>query len=240
VRIGVSFYFRQPTNVIPSDYRRGFISLLKMIYKDTEFSDIVISDNRKFKPYVFSVGFNKILRINSMQIEFSGPLHFNFSSGLHTMIGHLYNRIKNIKALLGNEIEEIKANLPPPVTFSSSTASFKTLGVAVLTRKNRENPFVLPGDPDFLDAINHYLKVKMESLSDVCFRFGIKVPPFKPVRIINSSLHSTRVRHYDGFIQGFRGIITLHGYPEVLYFIHEFGLGVRTSQGFGMVKVVKL
>jgi CRISPR-associated endoribonuclease Cas6 len=42
-----------------------------------------------------------------------------------------------------------------------------------------------------------------------------------------------------GKVKGFKGKFYIVGKPEILQFLYDFGLGVRTGQGFGLIDVVK-
>jgi len=57
---------------------------------------------------------------------------------------------------------------------------------------------------------------------------------FEPI-----SIEEVLVKHYGGYVRGFLGEFKLHtDNPEVLKFVYQYGLGVRTGQGFGYLEVV--
>jgi len=224
---------------IPSDYRRYFISLLKAAFQGTEFEDIVLSRERIPKPYTFSVGFSRIVRQNIDSLEFESPVFFNFSTPIHTMIAHLYNHVKNLPTLFSKEVKEIQIHLPPPVTIKSREMVFKIMGCAVLTRNYREGEvYVHPEDDDFEEAFNHSLKIRLEYFREKFSHFG-HFPKFSLVKVLTKNLEKTVIKHYGGVLEGFRGTLKLQGDPKILNFLVEAGIGIRTGQGFGMVKVVK-
>lgn len=222
---------------LQTDYRRLFMSLIKQAFTSTPFEEIVTSHERIPKPYSFSVGFRRIISIDSDTISYEGPIYFNFSCLVPQMVGYLYNFfLMNPNILPGAHVKKITSNSQP---ISSRTVTFKILGCAVLTRARREEYFVRPDDPDFEDSLNHAIRVKIDFFKDYLSQFGTTVPDFSYVRVQDKNLKVVPVKHYDGFISGLFGSITLSGEPKILRFIHEAGLGVRTGQGFGMLKVVK-
>ncbi|MCD6552067.1 CRISPR-associated endoribonuclease Cas6 [Thermotoga sp.] len=222
----------------PADYRRIFMSLLKQAYECTPFEEIVNSHDRIPKPYVFSVGFNRIKEISGDSIIFESPVFFNFSSSIPQMVGYLYNYIISQTSIVnGSKVAGV--NLPVPKVITSKTVTFKIMGSAVLTRSETERYYVSPEDDDFEEALNYSLQVRLNLLKGFFEKFSVKVPDFKPVRVVNKNLKKVPVKHYGGYIEAFSGTITLDGSPDILNFLYENGMGVRTGQGFGMLKVVK-
>jgi CRISPR-associated endoribonuclease Cas6 len=47
------------------------------------------------------------------------------------------------------------------------------------------------------------------------------------------------VKHYNGYVRGFKGVFELSGSPEILQFVYDYGFGIRTGQGFGLLELVK-
>ncbi|MEN3046978.1 MAG: CRISPR-associated endoribonuclease Cas6 [Candidatus Hydrothermales bacterium] len=41
-----------------------------------------------------------------------------------------------------------------------------------------------------------------------------------------------------GFLKGFKGVFILESSSWMLQFIYDFGLGVRTGQGFGLLELI--
>ncbi|MEN3045122.1 MAG: CRISPR-associated endoribonuclease Cas6 [Candidatus Hydrothermales bacterium] len=52
------------------------------------------------------------------------------------------------------------------------------------------------------------------------------------------SIEEVYVKHYGGFLKGFKGVFILESSPWMLQFIYDFGLGVRTGQGFGLLELI--
>ena len=227
-------YLKISTQAVSSDYRRSFMHLIKEASKGTEYEDIVLSEERVPKPYTFSVVFNDVKSITSERIDFSGELAFRFSSAIFPMVGYLYNYMKSQSfiSIFGSEILEKRFNLVQNKRISSRKVEFKILGAAVFTKKNGD----LINSPDDLEeSMNYSLQAKMEYLR----KLSENVPAFSPIKVLGKAVKYTRVRHYGGMLDAFRGHLLLEGDPKVLEFAAQIGIGVRTGQGFGMVKVVR-
>ena len=52
------------------------------------------------------------------------------------------------------------------------------------------------------------------------------------------SLRTTRVCHYGVYIPAFKGIFKASGSVELLNFVYQYGIGVKTGEGFGMLDVI--
>lgn len=209
--------------------------VIKEAFRGTEYEDIVLSEERIPKPYTFSVVFGNVKSITSERIEFSGELVFKFSTVIPPMVGHLYNHLKsrNFSYIFGSEILEKRFDLPSSKKISSEKVEYKILGAAVFTKKDGVSLDSL--DESFEESINHILEVRMNYVKS----FSKDIPAFSPIRVLGKALKYTRVRHYGGMLDAFRGYLLLEGKPDVLEFIAQAGIGVRTGQGFGMVKVVR-
>ncbi|MGQ9618788.1 MAG: CRISPR-associated endoribonuclease Cas6 [Candidatus Aminicenantia bacterium] len=50
-------------------------------------------------------------------------------------------------------------------------------------------------------------------------------------------MSETFIRYYNCFIREHRWVFWLEGDKEILQFVYDYGLGVRTGQGFCMLEV---
>jgi CRISPR-associated endoribonuclease Cas6 len=98
---------------------------------------------------------------------------------------------------------------------------------------NKGNPdwYLLPGESGFDEG----LRFAISEVAQAFLGDGGAGIEFHPIRIQRKV-----VRHYNMDMQGFTGIFELRGRPEVLNLIYQVGLGVRRSQGFGMLEVVSM
>jgi CRISPR-associated endoribonuclease Cas6 len=66
-----------------------------------------------------------------------------------------------------------------------------------------------------------------------------KPPSFTKLYLEPISTEEVLVKHYGGYVRGFLGEFKLYtDNPEVLKFVYQYGLGVRTGQGFGYLEVI--
>jgi CRISPR-associated endoribonuclease Cas6 len=223
--------------IISIDYRRRFISLLKRIFgKDF--------DEASVKPYTFAVYFGKNAKFSNDFITVIDPITFRFSTGNEEVAMVFYNGIIRLKKegylhdLSPNSehgaffrIEKIALEKEPPLK-----NKFKALSPVVIERKTdsrspRER-YATPGDPDF----NKWLVENLQRRISILLT---KPMPFTEFYLEPASIEEVLVKHYGGYVRGFLGVFNLHAdNPGILKFVYQYGLGVRTGQGFGYLEVV--
>ena len=112
--------------------------------------------------------------------------------------------------------------------------------------------YILPTDnlDRFNQVLNQRTNTRYEFLTGKKGDFFLKLTPlneeqFKILKLspvisknFETSIKETIVKHYEGFVRGFRGVFWLEGEPEILQFIYDCGLGVRTGQGFGLLEIL--
>lgn len=200
------------------------------------------------------------------KIEIKPPFKFLFSTGDPVIFSHFYNGIlemkKNYKGLNlpGGKIFPVKdIILSKNVKIRTSLCIFRTVGVCVLTdpeqnAKDFEKWFVVPDEKN-MDRFNKILEERMiqkyERIKGERLDTKIKFTPLSEKEIplfirqgkLNPSfgekpVKEVYVKHYNGYLRGFKGVFFLESHPEMLQFIYDYGLGVRTGQGFGLLEVI--
>ncbi len=241
-------------------YRRIFISLFKKVFeKQKIYPDIYGS--KKIKPFTFSVWLGKDLDVYDLKPEQKEPLNFIFSTGDYNLFANFYNGVLSLKdneLTFGTsriKIQDIK--LIPIKKINSSKALFKTIGISVLTNprepaRDFKKWYIIPTDgiEKFNIAMNNRINSKYEYITrkKEIFKVSFQIPTPEEFKLIQKAniiprtfeepIKETLVRHYNGYVRGFRGIFWLQGKPEILQFIYDYGLGIRTGQGFGMLDVI--
>jgi CRISPR-associated endoribonuclease Cas6 len=223
--------------VISIDYRRRFISLLKRIFGEN-------FDEESVKPYTFAVYFGSRAKFEKDFIKVVDPITFRFSTGDEKVAMAFYNgvlRLKkefylhdlNPKAKEGSfyKIERIEVEKEPLLR-----NSFKALSPVVVERKTTskmpKERYIVPGEPDFGEWLVENLRRRMLTI--------LKEPPsFTTLYLEPGSIEEVFVKHYGGYVRGFLGEFKLYtDNSEVLKFVYQYGLGVRTGQGFGYLEVI--
>ena len=212
------------------DYRRRFISLLKKIFKEEY-------EENKTRPYTFAVYFGKDAKIKGNLIEGVKSINFRFSTGDFMLAVRFYNGVLALKKqrathrIGGGEfyiewISQEKEKEP--------TGTFRTLSPVVVERigyTSKKERYVVPFEEGF-----------EESLFENIFRRykDIKGKYLKVSRFAFESINTKEelIKHYGGYVRGFIGKFRIvSDSEELLRFIYQYGLGLRTGQGFGYLEV---
>lgn len=246
MRINISLVSDSSTN-LNIDYRRSFISLIKRAFGNTEISEKILS-KKEYKPYTFSVWLGDKIEIEKEKIQTDKIITFLFSSGDPVIITNFYNGILPLK---GKKISLTKdyiftitnINLLPYRKINTNKVLFKTIGVSVLndpesSKNDFKRWYIIPTDD--LERFNQCLAQRTNSRYQfITNKAGVhKIKMVLPYETDNP-IKETIVKHYEGNVRGFRGIFWLEGSPEILQFVYDYGLGIRTGQGFGMLEIIK-
>lgn len=243
MRLKLTFKGNEPFN-LTRDYRRFFISLLKRTFQASEL-DENIYNKKEYKPYTFSVWLGKEFEIEK-EIKNCDTLSLLFSSGGPVIITNFYNGALTLKkqgGMLFNKhnltITEIL--LLPYQKINASSVLFKTIGVSVLNdptadKKDFKKWYIIPDDD--LEKFNKCLLQRTNSR----YQYITQKAGVQQIRLVllpEFPIKETIVEHYGGYVRGFRGIFKLEGSPEILQFVYDYGLGIRTGQGFGLLEIIK-
>ncbi|MFN3532718.1 MAG: CRISPR-associated endoribonuclease Cas6 [Candidatus Brocadia sp.] len=235
MRFAVTYNLSKDT--IPIDYRSGFISLIKkaMATANKDLYKKFYEEDQNVKPYTFSIystdGFLKC----GDEFKVGNTLVFNFSTNSYEIGTYIYNglvddEMKIFPFFEGNQLKRQKAMLLQEPEITSSTAVFKTMSTVLINSIGKKDWYFIPDNPEFKDAFDTCVTAMVNGLLGIN---NAKVI-FNPIK-----LKRQVVKHYRGNMQGFEGIFALSGDREVLQLIHAVGLGVRRSQGFGMLRVMR-
>ncbi len=237
MRLKIRFLPLDKVKSFPLDYRSTFISFLKSALSD-KFP--YIFDRRMIKPYTFSIIFNRDVKFTSKSIENIKKIDLLFSSGDTLILSEVFNfalelRGKTLKDLHPNLRDFKLSNIEPVWKNYKSGNIFRTLSPVIINdpERNPKNPkehFLIPGDERFNDRLLEITRERMRNLinKDVPY---IEIEPME--------IREVMVRHYGGYIRGFLGIVKVKSDDETLRFIYDYGLGIRTGQGFGMLESIQ-
>ncbi|SNZ16111.1 CRISPR-associated endoribonuclease Cas6 [Hydrogenobacter hydrogenophilus] len=219
---------------ISLDYRSRFISLLKRVFGTEEFS----KDHPR--PYTFAVYLGKEVKLEGDAFEGVKTINFRFSTGNSITAVKFYNGIlklkkKNYKHSIGSgkfSIEWIKEEKERPIG-----EVFKVLSPVVVERMGYKNPkdpedrYVLPSEKGFEESLLENLIRRYTTIIG-------KEPKINTFRFEPLEVKEEVIRHYGGLLRGFLGKFRLvSDSDEILRFIYQYGIGVRTGQGFGYLEV---
>jgi CRISPR-associated endoribonuclease Cas6 len=259
VRIKVELRKEEGT-ALPKDHRNYFLSFLKRVFSEGgSFDNLYL--RKKTKPFVFSFWLGKDFEVDE-EIKISDEISMLFSTGDFSILTSFYNGIINMKKQNVNiSLGELKLKIErvsilPPKRVTAKKILCKTVGISVFTNpeassKDFKKWYIIPTDN--IDLFNYVLKKRTNEryryINGNTKDFEINLKPlseeefhiFKSLsqqKKLKSSINETIVKHYGGYLRGFRGVFFLEGDQEILQFIYDYGMGVRTGQGFGMIDII--
>ena len=232
MRLSVSYTLTN--SLLPKDYRRGFASLIKGAIKNSngELYESYYSTPHTLKPFTFSVYFPELVGQAGDHFNVGRQVALNFSTSSYELGTHLYNGLLALRMfpLFENTLILSHVNLRRPATITKDTAVFKNLAPVLINSKESRDWYLLPDQDGFNDGLNFAVREVSRTF------LGIENASieFRPIRVKRKV-----VRHYNMDMQGLSGVFELRSPPEVLTLVYEVGLGMRRSQGFGMLEVVR-
>jgi len=218
VRFRTMFVAEEPA-AIPEDFYAVFSSFIR---------DTLRGFDLDSEPYTFSLRLSPGVRYTEGIFEGVRFVLLRFSSGeddvFNTVIDavvRLKDRWEGIRVGNGNfRVGDITVD--PPVKIKGS---FITLSPVVVESEGR---FLLPGDPDFPSALAETVERRMEVLTgNRPSYFSFKVEEYT----------EAEVPSLQGKVKGFVGRLKVRADKGTLNFIYDYGLGSRTTDGFGMLEV---
>ena len=222
--------YKLTNKYLPLDYRRGFAALLKESLKAAN-NDLFIRYYGRLhvlKPFTFAVYFPELVGEEGGRFHVGSRAILHFSTLSYEVGTYIYNGLlaHSTFPLFESRLELVHIYFRQPITLEQEAVVFKAMSPILVNNKGNPDWYLLPGESGFDEGLRF-------AISEVARAFlGIK---FHPIRIQRKV-----VRHYNMNMQGFTGIFELQGDPQVLNLIYQVGLGVRRSQGFGMLEVVPM
>ena len=214
------------------DYRRRFISLLKRILKEEY-------EKERTRPYTFAVYFGREAKIGKGFVEGVRNINFRFSTGDSLLAVKFYNgalALKKLKAVHSLGEGKFTIEWITQEKEKELTGVFRTLSPVIVERmgfSSREptDRYIIPSEEGFEESLlenilRRYRDIRGKDLKISRFAFeGLKIK-------------EEFIKHYGGYLRGFIGKFKIvSDSEELLRFIYQYGLGLRTGQGFGYLEV---
>ncbi|BCV20315.1 CRISPR-associated endoribonuclease Cas6 [Moorella sp. Hama-1] len=221
---------------LPLDFRRHFISLLKTLAGTSPLAQRFTLAKPGYSPYVFSVGFNRITALNTPENKMTcrPPLFMTISTGIFDVMTALVNgavALKGQETVLGLYLKDVL--LQPLKQIQSTTQKFRIQSHAIL--RGPSGYIDGSGVEEMEEAINTHLCKRHSFLVK---EYHLENMRLNPVQVITPShYHKGVCFHYGGELTTIQGHIHLQANPATLQFLYDYGLGVRTGQGFGLLEV---
>jgi len=222
---------------IPLDYRKGFMSLIKESLKDSSSDEFErVYGKRAGRNIVFNCCFGKDMRIDKKRenIVLNSPTFlFELSSPDTKLIAMIYNGLrKNREYAIFDSKIKLK-DITPVNTLIGSKDRIRVRSVCPILVKSSPDSgsrYLLPGEESFYGCLNHFCKVRYEEFFSEEFKGSVELLPLELKRVV--------VKHMGTYHTGFKGIFELSSSSKMLQFLYDAGIGIRTSQGFGMLELI--
>lgn len=247
MRISIDIYARK----IPIVYRHRIMALIKESLKisNSEYKSLLYNTRKgphKPKPFTFYLRLAPSWRMVNDSFEFGREARCRLfiSTSDYEFLIHLYNgliAIKTFEMERDNPINIGRCTLLQSKEIYDEEVVFKTLS-PILIEDKEERPIIPQRhsknfDTEFCEIHNRILKtIRGSGLKREIEFFPVKIRKAVVKHYISDFERLTGKRYM--MLTCFEGIIKLKGDREDLQFLYDNGIGLRTSQGFGMVDIV--
>lgn len=244
--------------VIPSDYRRNILSLIKEAINPNQggseiYERYYVKEARKIKPFTFSVS----LKADDSKNE-KGIIHLlkpliklHLSTSDPVFLIHVYNGLvqlqKDYPLFPGLQITIGRFHLEPKKAFHSNEMLFKTCSPIIVRDTNevgRSSRYITPDSKVFGEKLYHSVRSMCKVLMDGAPElrrddFFAEFINFKTARIGHYTKKGAPRDGNRELIEATVGTIRIKAPAPVLQLIYDAGIGAKRSQGFGMLEVSK-
>lgn len=242
----LSIDYEMSGEYLPRDYRSGFMALIK---KALEIANPVLleryNSSRTLKPFTFSTYFARLKGTEGEKLNVGKEVRLNFSTPSLELATYIYNGLRATRTFplfeqkLGfeNTLKLRKISMQRAERIQSSEVVFKTASPVLVNNIGRSDWYLLPGESGFEEglrfAVTEIAKEFLNWQSEVPLEFRVLE---QDGRI---SVKRRVVSHYNQSMSAMVGAFKLKSDPAILQLIYDVGLGVRRSQGFGMLEVIR-
>lgn len=232
MRLNIEFSLQKKE--LPIDYRRGFISLFKAIIQNC--NSLLFHkfySGKTSKPFTFNIYFpDGVRKSTSNDFEVGYKVVFQVSSNNIDFISAISNGSRSIKdfQIFYNQITFERAIILPLKTIHSDKVQFRTVSPFLINTTENEKWYLVPGAKGFENAFETRLREQVKHWLGIN-EFSYEITPIDWKRY--------PITHYNQTMSGVKGEFILKAPKEIQQLIFDIGLGVRRSQGFGMLNIVK-
>jgi CRISPR-associated endoribonuclease Cas6 len=234
--------FRMSTNWLVKDYRGIFMALIKSVFMKydpflfTKLYGIEEQKRKVNKPFTFSVRFPQYKRIDGNKMLCGEKISLLFSSDEEILITAFYNGLKaKQKIIIGEnnpitfELENIQ--LLPLKRIQTNKVLFRTISPILVNDKGSNLDYLSPDKPEFARAFKFIIAEQARQFQIPCSEDMITFEI--------STMKKLPLSHFNQTMTSWLGEFVLQAPANVLQLVYDTGIGVRRSQGFGMLEIVK-
>ncbi|BCU70078.1 CRISPR-associated endoribonuclease Cas6 [Stygiolobus caldivivus] len=185
---------------------------------------------RKFKMFTFSRVYGDFERRGD-RLYYKDYVYFAFSSALSKLVKYVYERV-NAEPQFNIGKAKLEVDKMAMREFDKELAkrgSFYTLSPVVVTKKTGDTSnYYFPHQLEYTYLLQMNAKRKVLALTGKALKTDIEVRFDNWKRAV--------VRYKGTRVEGARGKLKVRGPLTALKVVYEAGLGVKNSQGFGMLE----
>jgi len=220
-------------HILQSFFYRNMDPILSKFLHDIGF----VYRKRRFKLFTFSKIIGKLLFKGKGRVVFEPEITLYFASPLMDIVSSSVKTFLKRKNLFigknGVELESIEL-LKPQVKEEVSVRCLSPITVYRTPEGERRKEFLSPWQNEFYDLIKKNLIKKYELIYGRSYEGELEI---KPLKI--SQRYRKKIVYRGSLIVAWEGYYTIKGSEDMIRLALESGLGVKNSQGFGMVEVVE-
>jgi CRISPR-associated endoribonuclease Cas6 len=234
--------FKMSTDWLVKDYRSIFMALIKSVfmkYDPVLYANLYGTEEQKRKvnkPFTFSVRFPQYKGIEGNKMLCGNKVSLLFSSDEETLVTAFYNGLKaKQKIAIGEnypitfDLEHIQ--LLPLKRIQTNKVLFRTISPILVNNKGSNLDYLSPTKPEFAKAFKEIIAIQANNFQIPCTEEMIEFE-------INA-MKKLPLSHYNQTMTSWLGEFVLQAPADVLQLVYDTGIGVRRSQGFGMLEIVK-
>jgi len=257
MRFSVKILLNGDKLVIPTDYRRNILSLIKEAINPNQsnteiYEKYYVKEARKMKPFTFSVNFiTDEAQKEKGVIHLVGPwINLYFSASDPVFLIYVYNGLVQLKKdyplFPGLKAKIGHFSLEQQKIIRDQEVIFKTLSPLLVrdTGQDRKTQgYLTPESPEFMDRLYHSVGYMCKKLLDGDYQlkqsdFAAELINFKTAHISHYTQKDAPLGSKKEMIVATAGIVKIKAPAPVLQLIYDAGIGAKRSQGFGMLEIL--
>jgi CRISPR-associated endoribonuclease Cas6 len=230
------------TDWLVKDYRGIFMALIKSVfmkYDPVLYANLYGTDKQKRKvnkPFTFSTRFPQYKGIEGNKMLCGNKISLLFSSDEETLVIAFYNGLKEKRKITVGEnfpieFELVHIHLLPLKQIHTNKVLFKTISPVLVNEKGNNLKYISPAKPEFAKAFTTLIVLQANGFGIPCTEGNINFE-------INQ-MKKLPLSHYNQTMTSWLGEFVMEAPANVLQLVYDTGIGVRRSQGFGMLEIVK-
>lgn len=230
------------TDWLVKDYRSIFMALIKSVFM--KYDPVLYANlyglneqpQKVNKPFTFSVRFPQHQNFEGNRMLCGSLTSLIFSSDKERLVTAFYNGLMAKREIIIGENHPItfKLNhvqLLPFKRINCNKILFRTISPVLVNNKGNNLDYLLPINPEFVKAFKFIVSEQARQFHIPCTDDMIDFE-------INT-MKKLPLSHYNQTMTSWLGEFVLEAPSSVLQLVYDTGIGVRRSQGFGMLEIVK-